>query len=87
MKIPKTQNQNFPLSLSKGLSEEDRKDYETAWRNCTYVTDRIKQVLTDALESLELDGDEDYANPNWQFLRADRNGQAKAIKNFLRLLP
>lgn len=87
MKIPKTQNQNFPLALSKGLNEEDKKDYETAWRNSTYVTDRIKQVLIEALGSLELDDEQDYANPNWPYLRADKNGQIKAIKHFLRFLP
>ncbi len=85
MKIQKSQN--FPLSLSKGLGQEDLADYQNAWRNSTYVTDRIKQVLLEALESLELDSEQDYANPNWQFVRADKNGQAKAIKSFIRLLP
>jgi hypothetical protein len=87
----KTQNnqkiQNFPLQLSKGLVEEDRQDYESAWRNSTYVTDRIKQVLLDKLESLTVDQEQDYNIPNWPYYRADKNGQIKAIKDFIRLLP
>jgi hypothetical protein len=82
-----TKLSNFPLELSKGMSDEDRKDFELAWRNSTYVTDVIKEQLETRLESLLLDNEDDYANPNWQYVRADRNGRIKEIKQLIRYLP
>ncbi len=86
--LKKTQNSsNFPLELTKGMEEIERQDYEVAWRNSTYVTDRIKQLMLSKLEALLLDNEDDYANPNWQYLRADRNGRIKEIKQLIRYLP
>lgn len=87
MRPRRPQRDNFPLVLTQGLSEEETKEYETAWRNSTYVSDPIKQHLLTRLESLELDSDEDYNIPNWQLLRADKNGRIKEILNLLKLLP
>ncbi len=83
----KKSSNGLPLELTAGMDQEEVVDYEQAWRNSTYVTDKIKKILLDRLDSLSLDDDEDYANPNWPFLRADRNGRIKEIKQILKYLP
>lgn len=80
-------SKGLPLDLVVGLSEQERRDFETAWRNSTYVLDRIKKLMQDRLADLQIDDREDYANPNWPFLRADKNGRMAELRDLLRYFP
>lgn len=77
----------LPTDLLKTLDPEHNASYEQAWRNATFVTDPIKQAVLKRLESIELDTPADYDSPSWAAKRADKNGQAIALKYILKLLP
>lgn len=78
---------NIPTELIKGLSEEEKKKYEQAWRNSTYVLDKIKDLITTKINSNTLDEQSDYTSNNWTVLRADKNGRIQAYKEILKYFP
>lgn len=78
---------NVPVELLHGLEPDDYQDYENRWRNSTYVLDQIKKAIQRRIDSLEIDKDGDYSVPNWPYLRADKNGQLKQLRDLIRLLP
>lgn len=86
-RLRRTLETTLPLVLVKGLNEEERREYELAWRNSTFVTDRIKGYLLEQLDALELDSDQDYNVPNWAAQRADKNGQMRQLLKLIKLLP
>jgi hypothetical protein len=80
-------DRNIPTELVRNLDSEGNAAYEMAWRNSTYVTDRIKEAIEKRIEALELDLPSDYSNPSWAYLRADKNGRVAALTEILKLLP
>lgn len=70
-----------------GLSPEEAVAFESTWRNSTYVLDRLKAILQRELNSINTDKEDDYNNPQWPVLRADRNGQVRQLKKLISLLP
>jgi hypothetical protein len=68
-------------------TQEEQEQFEKAWRNSTYVLDRLKTILERKMISLEFDKPDDYNNPQWSVLRADKNGTLRALKEIYRLLP
>jgi len=70
-----------------GLDPEEQQQLEQVWRNSTYITDKLKGILERRLATLEIDKPDDYNNPQWAVLRADRNGAARTLKEILMLLP
>lgn len=67
--------------------QEEREQFEKAWRNSTYVLDRLKAILERKMAGLDIDKPDDYDNPSWAVKRADRNGELRALTEILRLLP
>lgn len=78
---------NIPTELIRGLSEEDKKKYELAWRNSTYVLDKIKELIKTKIDLNILDEQSDYSSNNWTVLRADKNGRVQAYKEILKYFP
>ncbi len=70
-----------------GLDQADHEEFERIWRNSTYVLDQMKRILQRRLAELETDREDDYNNPQWPVLRADRNGQLRQLKKMIALLP
>lgn len=70
-----------------GLDAEQKATFEGTWRNSTYVLNQLKRILQRQQAALETDKEDDYDNPSWTVLRADRNGQLRTLKEILRLLP
>lgn len=77
----------IPIELIAGMTPEDAQEYERAWRNSTYVLDRLKGIIARKVSDLSVDKPDDYNNPSWSVVRADRNGELRALKSLLRLLP
>lgn len=80
-------NRGIPTDWLHGMTPEERKDFEQSWRNSTYVLDKLKLIIERTLRGLEIDQEDDYNNPQWPVLRADKNGRAKELKRILKLLP
>jgi len=70
-----------------GLDPDEQKSLEQTWRNSTYLLDILKGILQRRLNDLETDKEDDYNNPQWTVLRADRNGQVRQLKKMIDLLP
>jgi hypothetical protein len=73
--------------LSGIPTQEEREQFEQAWRNSTYVLDRLKAILERKMAGLDVDKPDDYDNPSWPVKRADRNGELRALTDIYRLLP
>lgn len=54
--------------------------------SCSGLRDTLLKVLTKALESELRQPREDYTNPNWALLQADKNGSVRTIERFINLL-
>jgi hypothetical protein len=80
-------HRNIPIAWLVDLPDEEKKDFEQAWRNSTYVLNKLKAIIERRIDSLEFDREQDYNHPQWPVLRADRNGQARALMDIFRLLP
>ena len=80
-------SRGIPTDWLHGMTPEERKDFEQRWRNSTYVLDKLKLIIARSLVRLEIDSEDDYNNPQWSVIRADRNGRAKELKRILKLLP
>jgi len=92
--MPKQKPKNLPQNDRRistewfyGLDPSEHQQLEQVWRNSTYLTDRLKGILERRLKVLEIDKEDDYNNPQWSVVRADRNGVARAFREILRLLP
>lgn len=91
-KSPQTQsrsNEDKRISTEwfHGLNPEEHAGLEQTWRNSTYILDKLKGILQRRLAELETDKEDDYNNPQWTVLRADRNGQVRQLKKMISLLP
>lgn len=93
-RLKKNPSQPQPLSDRRistewfhGLGPEDQQDLERTWRNSTYILDKLKAILQRRINELESDKEDDYNNPQWPVLRADRNGQLRQLKKTISLLP
>jgi hypothetical protein len=81
-------SRSISTELLAGIpTQEEREEFERAWRNSTYVLDRLKAALERKMIGLDIDKPDDYDNPSWAVKRADRNGELRALKDILRLLP
>jgi hypothetical protein len=69
------------------MTKEEREEFEKSWRNSTFVLDKLKLIIERTLRSIEIDSEDDYNNPQWPVVRADRNGRAKELRRILKLLP
>lgn len=78
---------SIPVEWLRGMPAEDGQKVAEVWRNSTYLLDQLRKILLEDLGKIELDSETDYSNPNWQFVRADKNGRAKALNRVLDLLP
>jgi hypothetical protein len=91
MTKPKSQSRQSDRRISTewfhGLDPSEHAAFEQAWRNSTYVMDKLRGIVERRIASLETDKEDDYNNPMWPVLRADRNGQLRQLKDFLKLLP
>lgn len=88
-KSPQSSNDTRRISTEwfYGLDPEQKESFEQVWRNSTYLTNQLKKKLERDLKALEIDKEDDYNNPQWVVVRADRNGQARTLRNILMLLP
>lgn len=90
-KSPQLQDQTSVRNISTewfhGLNPEEQTQFTSAWRNSTYVLDRLKGIIQRQLVILDTDKEDDYNNPQWTVLRADRNGQLRMLRKIFNLLP
>lgn len=86
-RLRNTRESNIPSDWLYGVPPEDKDEFIKLWRNSTGILDPLKHILERYLEGLELDTKPDYSEPNWAYIRADKNGQVIALKRILNLLP
>ena len=77
----------IPTDWLYGLEPEEQDELKRVWRNSTYLLDKLKAIIERKATPLFLDRDLDYANPNWEWLRADKNGRLRAYEEISKLLP
>lgn len=77
----------IPLPWVQELPRGEWEGFEQSLRNSKYVLDQLKRIIERELETLELDKEDDYNNPQWPVLRADRNGKQKSLRFIHKLLP
>lgn len=70
-----------------GMDPSEHQEFEKVWRNSTFLTDKLKGILERRLKELEIDKPDDYNNPQWPVLRADKNGEVRTLQRIIRLLP
>lgn len=81
-------SKGIPVDWLYGLGPEESAEIVQTWRNSTYILDKLKAILERKLGELEKpDREDDYNNPQWPVLRADRNGQIRQLRNLINLLP
>lgn len=80
-------DRTIPVDWLYGIPPEEKDSFIEAWRNSTFVLDKLKKYIERELKSLDLDKEDDYQNPNWPIARADKNGQVRSFKKIFRLLP
>jgi hypothetical protein len=87
--IPQSRSSDRGISTEwfHGLQPEEYEAFTTAWRNSTYVLNQLKKHIARQITALETDKEDDYNNPQWPVLRADRNGQLRQLKKIIQLLP
>lgn len=72
----------------KGFSEKERKEFLQLLDFNTRIFDKLSEILDEEEKSL-LDADnsiKEYENPNWQYLKADRAGAIRTIRNIKKLI-
>ena len=70
------------------LKPEEQKDFKGAVLNSRTALDRLREIITDELRSLDNSetNDNQFEDPNWAFKQSYRNGQRSKLKSLLNLL-
>lgn len=84
---PTDPSRRIPTEWFHGLDPDEQEAVERTWRNSTYLTDKLKAIIDRKIADLEIDKTDDYNNPQWPVLRADRNGQLQSLMYIKKLLP
>ena len=78
----------LPLAWTSGLSEDEKKEFEKAVRNDTYVLSKLRKVIDEEIENLDRQeiSSSSYDNPSWAFKQAHGNGVRAGLIKVRRLL-
>lgn len=70
------------------VKPEDQENFKATIRNSRTALDRLKEIITDELRSLDNSemSEDQFEDPNWPFKQSYRNGQRSKIKSLLNLL-
>lgn len=68
----------------KGTPEE-RKKREESIRAGQYVLTILTEILERELKEVSISKVQDYDNPSWAYLQADKNGADRTLRNILKL--
>ncbi len=84
------EEKKIPARLLKGMSEEEKEDFEKSYWASSHVTDKITEVVESMLKesyqsSEKLDNYE--KKTAWSEYQADQIGFRRGIKKVLQLLP
>ena len=66
-------------------SDTDKEDLEKLIRSSTIVIGQLRKLITVELQENEAMKVGDYADPNWAYRQADRNGAIRVLRNLLSL--
>lgn len=67
--------------------QKEKEDFKLYVKSSGRVLDRLKQILKDKQEAIEKGkGEEDYKNPSWAYLQADRNGAKRVLEEIISLI-
>jgi hypothetical protein len=67
-------------------SEEEQKKFREYVLSSVGVLKRLETILKEKEVSREVFTEEDYKNPSWAYMQADRNGYVRALKEVTALL-
>lgn len=62
-----------------------KKSLEQAIRNSRFTLGLLTQIIEQEIEEIQANKLDDYSKPGWPYLRADRDGQMRSLKNILKL--
>ena len=76
---------SLPLEWTKGLSKEDKANFELLLRNSTSVSTKLVGLLEARLEESRKANKADYESPAWAYKQADRLGYERALMDIMAL--
>ena len=77
-----------PSKLTKALNAEDRKEFESEYRQAVNVLTRIRHYLQKEIDRSVEDAekDEHYDIANWSLFQADNRGYRRGLREALHLI-
>lgn len=80
---------HIPSTLTRGLDEKAKAEFESVYKGANRVLVKIKEECEKKLEQSIKDSEklENYDSPNNHLLQADRLGYRRGLREFLDLLP
>lgn len=74
--------------LTRTLTQDKLEHFERVYQNAHVVIERILEVLSKEMDSLNKDMDSPlrFENPNWAEQTAHNAGQRKAVRDLIKLL-
>lgn len=76
----------LPLWNTVVNDENEKKLFDTAYKEAKQFRKYLQKYLNNKLTSLELTSEADYDLTNWALKRADRDGQVRLIKTLQKLI-
>ncbi len=73
--------------LTQGMDGDQRRKFTQEFFGVTHVTDKIRAIVEQELESSRDSAPSDYESPGWAYRRADKDGYIRGLKLVLALLP
>lgn len=67
------------------MNPKEKQELQRTVENSRYILDILTNVIEQDIQALETTKLDDYSNPSWPYLRADRDGAARALRNILKL--
>lgn len=67
------------------MTPKEKQELTRTVENSRYILDILTTVIEQDIQALETTRLDDYSIPGWPYLRADRDGAVRALRNILKL--
>lgn len=74
------------LWLSHLKTAEEKEKFKNYIASSGGVLDRLVEIIDNKLDVREVFKEEDYKNPSWAYMQADRNGYVRALNELKQLI-
>lgn len=71
--------------FKSGITDPEKAQIELTLRRNRASLDLLTEIVEKRLEEVREIPEKEYANPGWPYLRADRDGQIRVLKEILKL--